>query len=343
MTGERFLITGAMGCIGAWVVKKLLDDGATAFTYDLATNPHRLRLIMDDATLARVNFLVGDITHLQTFENAVRDNRITHIIHLAALQVPLVKADPVLGAAVNVVGTSVVLETVRRCRDQIEGLVYASSAGVYGANEANPSRPLSDDTPLNPPTLYGVFKQANEGTARIYWQDYQVRSVGLRPVGIVFGAGRDQGMSSPPSKALLAAAAGRDYRIPFNTSTVFEYAKDVAAIFVQAVRANVSGAPVCNLGGVATTVSDLVAMIESVAPEARGHLSIADQTLVGPIEVDEQPLTRLIGPVTWTPPVDAVRETITLLRRAVQDGKVDVERILADGAAMVSAVGAGDA
>src|SRR5579871_5318955 len=174
MSEDRYLVTGAMGCIGAWAVKRLLDDGATVYTYDLATNPHRLRLIMDDQSLARVTFLTGDITDLARFEATVRENRITHIIHLAAWQVPLVKANPVAGAAVNVVGTTVVLETARRCRDQLAGLVYASSAGVYGANEAKPSRPLTDDTPLNPPTLYGVFKQANEGTARIYWQDYQV-------------------------------------------------------------------------------------------------------------------------------------------------------------------------
>src|SRR5207244_2043831 len=112
---------------------------------------------------------------------------------------------------------------------------------------------------LNPPTLYGVFKQANEGTARIYWQDYQLSSLCLRPCGIVYGPGRDQGMSSPPSKALLAAAVGRAYRVAFDTSTVFEYARDVAAAFVQGVRAEVKGAPVCNLGGVPATVSELVA------------------------------------------------------------------------------------
>jgi nucleoside-diphosphate-sugar epimerase len=342
MSEERYLVTGAMGCIGAWAVKRLLDDGATVYTYDLATNPHRLRLIMDDRTLSKVNILSGDVTNLNRFESVVRQNRITHIIHLAAWQVPLVKADPVVGAAVNIVGTTVVLETARRCRDQVRGLVYASSAGVFSPNEANPSQPLTDDTPLNPPTLYGVFKQANEGTARIYWQDYQVSSLCLRPCGIVYGPGRDQGMSSPPSKALLAAAAGRDYSIAFDTSTVFEYAGDVAGAFIQGVRAGVTGAPVCNLGGVATTVSDLVALIADVLPEARDHLTIADQMLVGPIEVDEQQLTRLIGPVHWTPPSAAVRETIEIYRRALEQGTIDVDRVLSDQVTLPTALASGE-
>jgi nucleoside-diphosphate-sugar epimerase len=317
-----------MGCLGAWTVKQLVEAGATVWTYDLATNPHRLRLIMADQAIARVTMLTGDITDLDQFERVVREHRITYIIHLAALQVPFVRADPVLGAAVNVTGTTVVLETARRCRDQIAGLVYASSAGVFGPDEANPSRPLTDDTPLHPSTLYGVFKQANEGTARIYWQDYGVPSLGLRPCGIVYGPGRDQGMSSPPSKALLAAAVGRPYRLPFDTSTVFEYARDVAASFIRGAQAAVTGAPVYNLGGVATSLSEIVALIEDIVPEMKGRITIGDQVLTGPMEVDERGLTALIGVLGWTPPSAAVRETIEIFRQAARDGRLDADRIL---------------
>ena len=329
MPDERYLVTGAMGCLGAWTVKRLLDEGAAVWTYDLATDPRRLRLIMDDRALAGVNVVVGDITDLVHLERTVREQRITRIIHLAALQVPFVRADPVLGAAVNVTGTTVVLETVRRCRDQIAGLVYASSAGVFGPNEAHPSRPLTDDTPLNPPTLYGVFKQANEGTARLYWQDYGVPSLGLRPCGIVYGPGRDQGMSSPPSKALLAAAAGRPYHIPFDTATVFEYARDVAERFISGVRAAVSGAPVHNLGGVPTSLSEIVALIEEIVPEMKGQITIGDQVLTGPLEVDERALTALIGAHEWTPPGEAVRETIAIFQQATREGRLNVDRVLA--------------
>ena len=56
-------------------------------------------------------------------------------------------------------------------------------------------------------------RMANEWTAKIYWQDYKVRSVGVRPV-FVYGPGpRRQGMSSTPTKAMLAAAVGRPYHI----------------------------------------------------------------------------------------------------------------------------------
>ena len=64
-----------------------------------------------------------------------------------------------------------------------------------------------------PGTLYGVYKRANEGTAHVYWADHGVASVGLRP-HTVFGPGRDQGLTSAPTTAMLAAACGRPYRDP---------------------------------------------------------------------------------------------------------------------------------
>jgi nucleoside-diphosphate-sugar epimerase len=53
MAEERFLVTGALGCIGAWTVKRLRNENVPVWTYDLPGNPHRLRLLMgDDAFFA---------------------------------------------------------------------------------------------------------------------------------------------------------------------------------------------------------------------------------------------------------------------------------------------------
>ena len=156
---ERFLVTGAMGCIGAWAVKRLVAEGVPVWTYDLPGEPHRLRLIMDDGALAKVNMIAGDITDDAAFGKAVADNGITHVIHLAALQVPFVKANPLQGVKVNVIGTAVVMETLRRNKDQIKGFAYASSAGVYGPNSMYPDGVLKHDSPLYPTHLYGVMGQ----------------------------------------------------------------------------------------------------------------------------------------------------------------------------------------
>ena len=114
-------------------------------------------------------------------------------------------------------------------------LVYASSAAVFGGPDKYPAGSLGDDVLLVPSTHYGVFKCCNEGNARIYFQDYGISSVGLRP-WTVYGVGRDLGMTSEPTKAIKAVLLGRPYHISFGGWTDFQYVDDVAKTFVQLPR-----------------------------------------------------------------------------------------------------------
>jgi nucleoside-diphosphate-sugar epimerase len=323
----RYLVTGALGALGAWTIRHLLDAGACVIAHDLATIPDRLRLFIDDDDLGRVTFVAGDVADVRGLERIVADRGVTHIIHLAALQVPFVRADPVLGATVNVVGTTAVLEVARRHMDQIRGVTYASSGGVYSPEDANPRQPLTLDTPIRPPTLYGVFKSANEGTAEIYWREYGLSSICLRPCGIVYGPGRDQGNTSPPSKAMLAAAVGCDYYIPWGGRTVFEHASDVAMAFVRAARAQPKRHYVLNLGGAAGSVADIVTAIEATEPAMAGRVAVGSETVVGPVEVDETALTELVGAMRWRPIAAGVADTIGTLKAAVERGALDADEI----------------
>src|SRR3954451_16035817 len=154
MADERFLVTGALGCIGAWVVRNLVREGVPTAIFDLASDPRRLRLIMRDDELAQVQMLTGDITDLAAVEGALNASGATNIIHLAALQVPFCKADPVLGAQVNVVGTVNVFQAARQRADHVRCVAYASSAAVIGPEEMyGAGRLIPDDARLLPLTL----------------------------------------------------------------------------------------------------------------------------------------------------------------------------------------------
>jgi nucleoside-diphosphate-sugar epimerase len=324
---ERFLVTGALGCIGAWTVKRLLAEDASVCTYDLPGSTHRLQLIMNEAELSRITMIGGDITDFERFEKTVVENGITHIIHLAALQVPFVRADPVQGMRVNAVGATIVFETVRRHASQVSGLAYASSAGVYGPASLYPPGPLAHDAPLAPPTLYGVTKQANEGTARIYWQENGIYSVGLRPY-IIYGPGRDQGMTSTPTKGMLAAAVGRPYHISFGGVAVYHHADDAAAVFIRAARTRLESAPVYNLGGNTAHMSELVAAINEAVPSMAGKVTFEPTQLSTAPAVDDSAINAALGPLHWRPLTSGVRQTIDHLATAVAAGKVNVDKIL---------------
>ena len=60
---ERTLVTGALGCVGAWTLKALLDLGEEPVGYDLGGDDSRLRLVLDDDERARVTVVEGDVTN----------------------------------------------------------------------------------------------------------------------------------------------------------------------------------------------------------------------------------------------------------------------------------------
>src|SRR5580692_8354043 len=242
------LLTGGYGCIGSWITRNLLERGDRVWIYDLKEDPKRLRLILDEAKLREVTFVQGDVTDLTRLRDALQANQITHIVHLAGLQVPTCRADPILGAKVNVLGTLAVFEAVRQSQPQVQRLVYASSAAVFGPPEVYPAGPLADDVKLVPSTHYGWFKCCNEGNARIYFQDHGLSSIGLRP-WTVYGVGRDVGMTSEPTKAIKALALGRPYHITYGGWQDLQYIDDVAKTFVRCLEAPYTGSKSYNLRG----------------------------------------------------------------------------------------------
>ena len=262
---ERFLVTGANGCIGAWTVAQLTHEATPVVALDASDDDHRLRLVLDDDELAAVTRIRADITDLGAFERTLDEHAITHVIHLAALQVPFCRADPPLGARVNVVGTVNVFEAVARRADRMGPVVYASSVAAYDAlDDTNAAAPAMQGVPS---TLYGVYKRANEGTATVYALERETPSVGLRP-HTVYGPGRDQGLTSAPTTAMLAAAAGQPYKLPFGGAFQLQYAPDVARAFIAAARAHEGGAIVRDIGGPVVHTDELIAAIRSAAPGA---------------------------------------------------------------------------
>jgi nucleoside-diphosphate-sugar epimerase len=294
---ETWLVTGALGCLGAWTVVALAREGAAVVALDLGSDDRRLRLIASSEELGPVTFVRGDITDPKTIAHTLAEHQVTHVVHLAALQVPFCKADPVLGAQVNVTGTVNVFEAAKQ-RGLATPVAYASSAAVY-----------DEHGEVVPSTHYGTYKLANEGSARVYWQDDGVASVGLRPFS-VYGPGRDQGLTAGPTLAIDAAVRGQPYRIGFGGRTQFHYAPDVARAFVQAARSPADGAHTFSLGGPATAIADFVGAVEAEIPGA--EISFDEAPLPFP---DELPAPWFDSPLT--PLEQGIHETAQVLRSGI--------------------------
>jgi UDP-glucuronate 4-epimerase len=296
-----YLVTGALGALGAWTVRSLLDRGEPVVTYDLGGSDHRLRLALTGDELAALPRVDGDVTDLPHLERVMDEHGVTGVIHLAALQVPFVRDDPVAGAQVNVTGTVNVLEAARRRGEGMRPVVYASSIAAIAEEAGYPS------------TLYGVFKLANEGTAARYFADFGVASIGLRP-HTLYGPGRDQGLTSAPTAAMVAAAAGEAFHIPFGGSLQLQYTADAGEAFVRASEAGADGASVHNLDGPVATIPEVIAAIERAAPEAAGLVTAEEDPLPFPPSVDATSFVDLVGGPVSRPLEDGVAEAIARFR-----------------------------
>jgi nucleoside-diphosphate-sugar epimerase len=318
----RVLLTGGYGCIGTWIVRNLLERGDEPYIYDLKEDSHRLDLILTPEQMQQVRFVQGDVTDLPNLRRAVEGHGITHVVHLAGLQVPVCRADPLLGAKVNVLGTLAVFEAVRQAQGQVQRLVYASSAAVFGPPEDYPKGPVPDDVLLRPTTHYGVFKCCNEGNARIYYQDFGLSSVGLRP-WTVFGVGRDFGMTSEPTRAIKALALGRRCHITYGGWQDLQYVDDVAKTFVRCLEAPYQGAKAYNLRGNVVDLPRLHEALAAVDPAARDLITYGEKQIPIAYDLDDTALQKDLGPVPCTPLVEGVRQAYEMFRRLHAAGRLD--------------------
>ena len=308
----RVLVTGAGGCIGSWALALLTRAGIPVAAFDLTSDQRRPRLLLSEDQLAKVEWLVGDLSDPAAVMEAARGSGAQGIIHLAALQVPFCKADPIAGARVNVVGTVNVFEAARKLG--IKRLAYASSIAAHGAMDGHGTLP----------TLYGAYKHCNEQTAKVYSQDWGVHSLGLRP-GVVYGVGRDQGMTSKTTVAILAAAAKRPYTIPFRGPISWLHAGEVASAFVKAVSKERGAAAVFDINGVATTVEASLQMLNKVAPGNRVECS--GSALPFPMDLSDEPVRASLGNYGSVPLEAGIKATYEAFEALLQRGLLSPESV----------------
>jgi len=306
------LITGAGGCIGSWALALLNRAGVKAAAFDLSEDQRRPKLLLSDTELAKVQWLTGDISDPAVVGKAVQASGARAIIHLAALQVPFCKADPIAGAKVNVVGTINVFEAARTLG--IKRIAYASSIAAHGAMEGHGTMP----------TLYGAYKHCNEQTAKVYSNDWGVHSVGLRP-GVVYGVGRDQGMTSKTTVAILAAAANKAYTVPFRGPVSWLHAGEVASAFIRAVSKDRNEAPVFDINGVATTVEDSLGLLKRVAPDAQ--VSWSGDDLPFPMNLSDEPVRGYLGNYGTVPLEAGIKSTYDAFRSLLQRGQLSASSV----------------
>ena len=148
----RVLVTGGAGYVGCTLTAKLLEEGYNVVVYDSLMSGGRG--ILPFFANQGFEFIKGDIRDKQSLAQAVKGA--DYIIHLAAIVgYPACKRDPRLAEEVNIDGTMNLLAV----RAPSQRVLYASTGSNYGAYNGGM---CTEETPLNPVSLYGTSKTKAE-------------------------------------------------------------------------------------------------------------------------------------------------------------------------------------
>jgi len=176
----HIFITGIAGFIGFHIAQALRKRGDTVVGCDNFNAYYDPQLKRDRAAILEkqsVKILEMDICDGALLGEHVRENKITHFLHLAAQAgVRHSIKHPEEYVASNLEGFVQVIEVIRR-HPQIP-FIYASSYSVYGLNKKTP---FSESDPTDmPSSLYGATKKSNELIAHAYHHMYRISVTGLR-------------------------------------------------------------------------------------------------------------------------------------------------------------------
>lgn len=284
----HFLITGGAGFIGSHLAEKLNESGQKLTILDNLSSGHRRNI--ESLLGPNVQFVEGDIRDRDLVYRLMAD--CDGAFHLAALvSVPQSISHPDDSFTINLQGTLNLFEASRGQKQQ--KIVFASSAAIYGDVQQQPIKEECRDIPLSP---YGLHKWMCEEQAKLYFQLYAVRSVGLRFFN-VFGPRQDP--SSPYSGVIsifIDRILKRQPATIYGDGTQnrdFVYVGDVVQALIKSMNCTNSEFKAYNVGqGSSITVSNLwetlcgiaeVELVPNHGPARSGeiHTSLADISAIG--------------------------------------------------------------
>ena len=259
---ERILVTGCAGFIGMHLCKSLLDDGYNVLGIDNLNEYYDPRLKKDRLKILEnydlFSFLKIDIIDLNKLSNTFRDFNPSKVVNLAAQAgVRYSILNPHAYIDTNIAGFMNVLECCRK--NNVSGLIYASSSSVYGGNEKTPFS--ESDNVDNPISIYAATKKANELMANTYNKLYNLKSTGLRFFTVYGPWGRPDMAISIFTKKILN---NKPIQI-FNFGKMhrdFTYIDDIVDGIISALKNNFS-LKIFNLGNSKSeNLLDVVSLIE---------------------------------------------------------------------------------
>jgi D-erythronate 2-dehydrogenase len=266
----KILVIGAAGMIGRKLTERLVRDGDVGGKAITALMLHDVvEPVRQDAPFP-VTTCAADLAEPGVAETLVGDEP-DIVFHLAAIVSGEAEADLEKGYRINLDGTRLLFDAIRRRAGYCPRVVFTSSLAVYGAPFP---AVIPDDFHLTPLTSYGAQKAMGELLLSDYSRRGILDGVGIRLPTICVRPGRpNRAASSFFSGIIREPLNGQPAVLPVPTSVRHWFASPRAAVEFLIHAAELDTARLganrsLTMPGLSATVADQIEALRTVAGDA---------------------------------------------------------------------------
>ena len=331
MSSPRVLVTGGYGCIGSETTKWLIRNSDAHVTVaSRSISEERTEKIFHDVDRSRIAVEKLDVVDQQRLEQLLVDHEITHVVHLAALQTPDCNAYRDLGLQINLAGTQNLVEAMKSCGRTFNRYVFASSIAVYGPRASYDFERVPMLAEPNPVNVYGAWKLAGESVSKFFFQDTGTPTISVRP-GVLFGPGRDAGLTSSPTTAMKCVALGLPFQIPFCSRQDYLYAPDVGGAIGNAVLEPFDGYGAFTLPSHTVNTEQIVDSIRIASKELgiedKFEISMGQDDVPFICDLEFEPFLKAFPKAPHTDLTIAIRDSVSVFMDQVNKGWLTKENV----------------